>query len=176
MKKRKTAILAFLLCAGIGLGVGYAEVNENLNITGTGKASPSDTNFVVKFAVGAPTTDAGSTGATVTATRTGDLAATFGVTGLTTRGQSVSATYTIENHSTEFKANLQSATVKNVDDNEDAYFTVTATFGSKTTLEAKSGETVDASTVTVTVTLDKTPTEEQSLSFDVEIFTEAVVL
>lgn len=181
MKKRKTAILAFLLCAAVGLGVGYAAVSEKLNISGTGAATPSATNYVVKFKDEAPVTDKtkAPAGATVTATRTGDLAATFDVSGLTTKGEYVTATYIIENHSTEFKANVKTATVQKSSSDTSVftsdYFTVTADLTAKT-LAAKSGETIDSTSVTVKIELAKTPTEAQNCSFYVVIDTEAVAL
>jgi hypothetical protein len=180
MKKRKSALLAFLLCAGFILGVGYASVTKNLNISGTGAATPNDANYIVKFAESVTTDKTHAPKATVTATRSSELAATFSVGGLTTKGEYVTATYTIENHSTEFKAQINSAKVQKASNDTSAftsdYFEVTATLGAKTTLECKDNTTVDTTTVTIEVKLLKTPTENKDCSFYVVIPTEAVAL
>ena len=41
MKKRRIAIVAFLLCATLVLGIGYAALSDQLNITGTATYRPT---------------------------------------------------------------------------------------------------------------------------------------
>ena len=111
MTKTSKIVAIVLIAAILIIGVGYAAIgNITLNIAGSAKADPAQANFTVKFS-GTPTTDktnvaASSTTANVTAAVTDDLNATIGVTGLTAKGDTVSATYTIQNTSADLSANL----------------------------------------------------------------------
>lgn len=149
--KKTTKIVALVLVATVLIiGVGYAAIqNITLNIAGTAKADASQANFAVKFS-GEPTVaGAGTTIAAVT----NDTNATMNVTGLTAKGESATATYTIQNTSADLTADL-TATISN---SNNEYFNVEYSFAENET-RLKKGE---ATTVTVTVTLIKTPIEEQ---------------
>lgn len=173
MKKRKTFVGVALLVAVLMLGIGYAAIsNIDLKITGSASATPSDSNFKVKF-TGTPETDAtnvssASTNATVTASVTDDLNATIDVSGLTTTGDYVTATYTILNDSPELAATLavgeitKAVKTSAATDSTD-YFNVTATLKDTEIAATKT------TTVTVKVELTKTPVEDKAITITVPI-------
>lgn len=150
MRNKRTFIGVALLIAVLMLGVGYAAVtSRTLKITGDATATPDDTNFVVEFDESVdPTT--GGNGTTVALITDGDEA-TINVSGLTTAGQSATATYTIKNSSKGIGANLTAAT--SVTGTNADFFSVDCAFD-KTTIGAD-----ESTTVTVTVTLEKTPVD-----------------
>ena len=147
MKKTSKIIILAVIFAILLLGVGYAAIQSvTLNIVGTAAADPSQENFKVMFS-GTPTV---SDSTYVTAGITNDINATIRVSGLTQKGQVATASYTVQNTSTDLSADL-SAVVSN---SNSEYFNVSYAF-TKTRLA--SGE---ATIVTVTVELMKTPIEE----------------
>jgi hypothetical protein len=144
MSKTNKIIIGVILAAVLLLGVGYAAIqNISLNITGTAKADVSQSSFVVGFAKTTQVSDPSK----VTASVTNGTNAVLNVAGLTAKGDSVTATYTLQNTSPDLSANLS---IQSTNSNEE-YFTVETEIG-KTSLE--SGE---ATTLTVTITLIKTP-------------------
>ena len=144
MKTTNKVIIASMLVAIMLIGVGYALIqNITLNITGSATANPNDANFGVKFAETTEVSDASK----VTAAITNDTNATINVVGLTSAGETVTATYTVQNTSTDLSADLS---VETTNDNTE-YFEITSQLG-KTSIVA--GE---ATTLTVTVELLKTP-------------------
>ena len=147
MKNNSKIVVLSLVLALLTLGVGYAAIPPlTLNITGSAGAKADPTNFKVEF-MGTPvSSDSKKVTAAISATDKKE--ATLTVTGLTAKGDSVSATYTIKNYSEDLSANLKASVTKN---SNDEYFEVTPTLA-KTSL-VKGGDT----TVTVTVTLKKTP-------------------
>lgn len=146
MRKRNTYVGLILLVAVLMLGIGYAAItNITLNINGSANAIVSDENFKVKF-TGTPTV---SDETIVEATITDDTNATITVNSLVSKGDKVTATYTIENASEDLSASVAVPTV--VNSNEE-YFNVTTDMSSATTVTAG-----DTTTVTVTVELIKTP-------------------
>lgn len=147
MKKTNKIIIGVILIAVMLLGIGYAAIqNITLNISGTAKADPSQSNFKVMF-TGTPTV---SDSSKVVAAITNDTNATINVSGLTAKGQTVTATYTVQNVSSDLSADLSVATTNS----NTEYFTLKAELA-KTSLVA--GE---ATTLTVTVILTKTPVSE----------------
>ena len=144
MKKTNKIILASAIVAVLLLGIGYAAIqNITLNINGTAAADPSQSNFKVMFS-GTPTV---SDYTYVTAAITDDTNATINVEGLTKKGDVVTATYTVQNASTDLSADLGVSTTNS----NTEYFTLMSEFD-KSSLVA--GE---ATTLTVTVELTKTP-------------------
>ena len=144
MRKTNKIIIAVILISIMLLGIGYAAIqNITLNVTGTVIADPSQANFTVKFS-GTPEV---SDSTKVTAAITNDISATINVEGLTAKGDTVTAIYTVQNTSTDLSADLSVATTNS---NEE-YFVIDTELG-KTSLIA--GE---ATTLTVTVELIKTP-------------------
>ena len=151
MRKTNKIILTIIILSMLLLGIGYAAIqNVTLNITGTVSADPSQSNFKVMF-VGTPTV---SNEAYVTAAITDDTNATINVEGLTLKGQTVSATYNVQNVSTDLSADLSLSTTNN----NTEYFTISSEL-EKTSLVA--GE---VTTVTVTVELTKTPITDTEIA------------
>ena len=138
-----------LLLAVILVARAYAAItNVTLNINGTSKSQASQTNFVVQF-VGEPTTGGkGTTTATINTSKRTE--GTVNVEGLTAKGDTATATFTVQNSSQDLSADL---TAKATSSNED-YFEVRCKI-EDTTLKA--GATTE---LTVTVELLKTPIDE----------------
>ena len=147
MSKTSKIIIAAILVAMLLLGIGYAAIQSvTLNIAGTAAADPNQENFKVMF-TGTPEV---SDEEHVTASITDDINATINVSGLTKKGEIVSATYTVQNASTDLSADLSVATTNS----NTEFFTLSSKLA-KTSLIA--GE---ATTVTVTVEMTKTPLAE----------------
>ena len=150
MRGRSAKIAGILLIATIILiAIGYAAItNVELKISGTGNAQANKDNFIVEF-IGIPTT--GGKGKTQATIDTKD--ATKGnmtVSGLTAKGDTATATYTVKNKSADISADL---TAKATSSNEE-YFETMCTV-EKTTLKAQ-----EETTLTVTIKLLKTPIDE----------------
>ena len=149
MKQKRTLVVLLLVIAILCLGIAYAAIsNINLQISGTASATANSENFKVYF-TGTPETTKSNSSSIVTATaEEGGTQATINCSGLTTKGDNVTATYTIENGSPELTADI---TAKVSSSNEK--FTVTKTIDETT---ATSVEAKKTTTITVTVTLNET--------------------
>ncbi len=164
MKRTNKIILTTVLVAVLILGIGYAAIqNITLNITGSAEGTASDANFGVKFAK-ETTTDksevTNESAATVKAEVTGYLAATLTVEGVSAKGDTVTATYTVQNTSADLSADLS---VSATNDNEE-YFSVEPKLGKKS---IKAGE---ATTLVVTVELLKTPiTNDETATIGIQL-------
>ena len=162
MKNKKTFVGIALLILVLVLGIAYAAITGSLTIGGTATATEDANNFKVIF-TGVAEQDTGVTATVNTDPKT----ATMDVSGLTTKGQSKSATFTIQNQSAELNALL--AVKTNTTDNAE-YFKVTAELADSAAL-APQGTT----SVEVTVELVKTPVEEVAGSIEVELTSTAEV-
>ena len=150
MRGRSAKIAGILLIATIILiAIGYAAItNVELKISGTGNAQANKDNFIVEF-IGIPTTGGkGTTTATINASKKTE--GTVEVSGLTAKGDTATATYTVKNQSQDLSADL---TAKATSSNE-SYFETMCTV-EKTTLKAQ-----EETTLTVTIKLLKTPIDE----------------
>ena len=150
MRGRSAKIAGILLIATIILiAIGYAAItNVELKISGTGNAQANKDNFIVEF-IGIPTTGGkGTTTATINASKKTE--GTVEVSGLTAKGDTATATYTVKNKSADISADL---TAKATSSNEN-YFETICTLD-KTTLKAQ-----EETTLTVTIKLLKTPIDE----------------
>ena len=138
-----------LLLAIILVAVGYAAItNVTLNINGTAKSGANQSNFVVEF-IGTPTTGGkGTTTATINESKKTE--GTVEVSGLTAKGDTATATYTVKNQSQDLSADL---TAEATSSNE-KYFETICTV-EKTTLKAQ-----EETTLTLTIKLLKTPIDE----------------
>ncbi len=151
MKNYTLVIIITLLLAILVIAVGFATIaTVNLKITGNAAASASQSNFNVKL-TGTPTT--GGSGTTTAEIANDGKSATMNVSGLTTKDQTATATFTISNESTDLKASVD-ATISSLTNSE--YFEVSKSIASSTI--AASGTT----TITVTVKLLKTPATDQT--------------
>ena len=108
MKKKRTLTVVAMVLAVLMLGVGYAAITSvNLKIEqGSASATPDQGNFVVKFDKNTQVTTTGNGTITAAYDASNELLATFSVAGLTAKGQTASATYTIKNYSPDLIANL----------------------------------------------------------------------
>jgi hypothetical protein len=144
MTKTSKIVLGIVIAAVLIIGVGYAAIqNITLYIDGTVTANADQANFTVKLSGTPQVSDATK----VTASVVDDTHATLNVSGLTAKGESVTATYTIQNTSADLSADL-SASVTN---SNNEYFKVTQEIA-KSNIEKGA-----ATTITVTVELIKTP-------------------
>ena len=148
MTKTSKIIAGLLVATILLIGVGYAAIqNITLNIGGEVAASPDQANFIVKFAPETEVSDASK----VTASVTDELNATINVAGLSTVGETVTATYTVQNTSDDLSANLSVATTNS----NDEYFLLDAE------LEKDSLVAGEATPLVVTVELLKAPIAEE---------------
>ena len=155
MRQTKTLFLLLITVSVLILSIGYAAIsNVNFTITGNATAAPSADNFKVvfgkvgtadapSFVVGAGT----STGVNVAFTTPSDRVATLDVTGLKRVGDSVVATFTVINESTDLDATLTELNTTGTNN----YFTVTAKSTDKV-IKAR-----EKTNIEVTVTLIKLP-------------------
>ena len=157
MRKTSKIIVSVLFLAVLLIGIGYAAIqNITLNIAGIAKSDPSQSNFKVMFS-GEPTV---SDEEYVTAAITDDINSTINVEGLTEKGQTVNATYTVQNVSTDISADLAVSTTNS----NTEYFTISSR------LEKTSLVVGEATTLTVTVELTKIPiTESVSSAIGVQL-------
>ena len=147
MARNTKAIVGLVLIIAVLLvAIGYAAITAvTLNITGNANAAADKSNFVVRF-TGTPTVS-DSSKVTAKLNAEDQLKATMDVNGLTAKGDTATATFTIANNSADLSAALSAeSTCSNTE-----YFKVT--YNIANTPVAK-GETT---TITVTVELIKTP-------------------
>ncbi len=150
MRGREARVVGgVVLLAVILVAIAYAAItNVTLNINGTSKSQANQTNFVVQF-VGEPTTGGkGTTTATINTSKRTE--GTVDVEGLSAKGDTATATFTVQNSSQDLSADL---TAKATSSNED-YFEVRCKIDATT---LKAGATTE---LTVTVELLKTPIDE----------------
>ena len=149
MRNTNRVVGGVVLLAVILVAIAYAAItNVTLNINGTSKSQANQTNFVVEF-IGEPTTGGkGTTTATINTSKRTE--GTVNVEGLTAKGDTATATFTVQNSSQDLSADL---TAKATSSNQ-SYFEVICKL-EDTTLKA--GATTK---LTVTVELLKTPIDE----------------
>lgn len=167
MKNKRIFILVALLIAVLLLGIGYAIMSNNvLTISGSATATLNDSNFNVKF-TGEPTTGGkGTTTAEIDASDATGRKATIAVTGLTAKGDTATATYTITNASADLTANLSAEVTAN---SNAEYFKVTPTLADTSITHGTD------TTLTLTVELIKTPvTDDISSNITVTLTAEPV--
>ena len=147
MSKNSAKVVGLvLLIAVLLVAIGYAAITTvQLRINGTANATTNSDNFTVRFS-GTPTvSDADKVVATLDPNN--QLQATMNVSKLSAKGDTATATYTIENTSADLSAVLSATTTNS----NTEYFNVTQNIAKAT---IGHGETT---TITVTVELIKTP-------------------
>ena len=162
MKNKKTFVGIALLIVVLVLGIAYATTTINLTITGNASANFSAANYQVAFT--GETSQSGA-GTIVPSAALKDTEATLQVSGLTTKDEVATATFKVKNYSSELASNI-AVTAVNTDTE---YFNVEAT------LDKASLEKDEEATVTVTVTLLKTPVSEVKTTIDVDLTATAKV-
>ncbi len=154
MKNRRTAIIAFLLCACLAIGAGYATVSDNLVVNGQGNvkaATADDFNLDIYF-TGTPTkTTTGTSGEAdeVAIDPADNDTATMTINSLKTVGEVATFTFDIHNAGTETNSAATLLATKTVGD--PSLFEVMCTLG---THSLAPGATT---TLTVTVRLLRVP-------------------
>ena len=160
MKKRRSTIVAFLLVAALCLGIGYAALTDVLDIQGTAEVNLSgvetDYDAHVYFS-------AVSSGEGYTASINGDNKdkASFTVSGLKEKDQTITVTYTIKN---EHDLDVVVTPVIKQNSNP-TYFGLSSDWNSQPQTITAGGE----KTISVSVTLLESPTELQVASFNIEL-------
>ena len=177
MKKRRFAIVAFLLCACICLGVGYAALTDTLTINGDITVKPHSADFVVKF------TEVKFTDKTTTAIQTDETVANFSSTQLTAAGDTATAILEVTNESDGYKAQMADFGYATSTADAATYFTYTIEYVEETGVDTYSviddaplldvGETC---LVRVTVTLKTQPVEEIAYKFTLTATATAVTV
>ena len=159
MRKANNKIIGgIVLLAIVLVAIGYAAIgNVGLNITGSAKGEAKQDNFLVEF-IGTPTTGGDGT-TTATINESQKTEGTVSVSGLTAKGETAIATYTVKNKSQDLSADL---TAEATSTNEE-YFEVICNLD-KTTLKAQ-----EETTMTVKVKLLKTPIDETKENLSTKI-------
>ena len=164
MKKRRTAIVAFLLIAVLTITVGYAAINDTLYVNGTVKASvaEADEHFDVNVHFDAENAPSGE-GYTVTI-KDDDLGdvndlAVVAITGLINMGDSITINIPIVNES-QYDATLTLTATSYSTEHFDFTYSIPSTIEAANTVN-----------VTITVELLETPTDADltaGFSFDID--------
>ncbi len=159
MKTKRTAVVAFLLCAIMTIGIGFAAISRNLEIDNTVKIGINEAGFSVAFVKNTDSVDGCKVSDSVSSiviNQSDPSIATFLVNGLKAEGDQVIGTFVIQNTSTSnYDAALGTPSLRKPTADQNSYInciSIQAEFasGAKTTI-AK-GETT---TFIVTVTLNK---------------------
>lgn len=170
MKKRRIAIIAFLLCACLCIGAGYAALSDNLFIKGEATLSTTGSQNIfdddIYFTAAAVTSTDGTSGVTDTAVvgATDNDSVTFYVKSLAVAGQKVVYTFTIHNAGAcGYDASIALDAGQPTNTNAD-FFDIEFGTPNGTTV-AKGGDLE----VTVTVTLKQNPTDNTTAAFTVNL-------
>lgn len=171
MKTKRTAVVAFLLCAIMAIGIGFAAISRNLEIDTTVKLGINEPGFKVEFVGGTDGCKADKAGSTIEISSADPSIATFLVNGLKAEGDKVTGTFIIKNSSeSNYDAVLGTPSVRKPSNTQNSYIdfiSIQAEFvsGAKTTIGK--GETT---TFIVTVTLNKVINEASAeIAFQVII-------
>ena len=177
MKKRRLAIVAFLLCACVGLGIGYAALSDSLTINGDVTVKPHAADFKVHF------TEVKNSAKTTTTIQTDTTVATFTSTQLQAAGESAFAIIEVKNSSTGYKAQMGDFAVSSTSDSHvQSHFEVVCEYvqdngdGTYTVIAAPELEVNGTTLVRVTVTLKSQPIEEIIYKFTLTATTTAIGL
>lgn len=169
MKKRRTAVCAFLLAACATLGMGYAALTDNLSVNGKLNTVRENSNLVVKFNGSHNVTTGPGTTTTASATPSewGDTTVVLTFSDLKTNGDTVIVQLPVINASQkavndELDATLSEPHISYNDTNRFLY-EVSAVWADDTndglTLEAaRTGVDAGTNTLIITLTLNQTVT------------------
>lgn len=170
MKKRRIAIIAFVLVAALTLSVGYAYVFRDLKIEGKAKSTIDNLNVVFSDAKIDPDATTDECESSSSAGTAGDYVISMTASGLKKIGDKVVAVYTIKNYN-EYDVTLAQPAITKTGD--EAYFNVETDWGTGTKTLAATGETGDNITVTVTVSLADSSADGVACDFIITIKAEA---
>lgn len=161
MKDKKVLMLLFLVILMLLLGIGYALTDTKLVINGNTSATANlDDNFKVRFKKNASDNayEEPTAGTNATGEVTSDLEATMNVSGLNTVGDEAKLTFAVENYSQGIDASV-TANAEVLTNSE--YFSVKTEDITNTATVIEPGKE-NFKTVTVVVTLNKTPIADQT--------------
>lgn len=177
MKTKRTAVVAFLLCAIMAIGIGFAAISKNLEINGNTNLGINEPGFSVAFvsnecsATGTSAAGTQGLGGTIEINSADPSIATFTVNGLKAENDTVTGTFVVENtSSSNYLAVIANPVVtKGTQNTYSSYVSITADFaaGAKTTLEQN-----ETTTFTVTVKLLKV-INEASAQVTFQVITQA---
>ena len=165
MKKRRTLIALFLLCACLVMAVGYAQLQSALSITGGVDVTSKNTDLKVVFSDYAIATESEGK---VTAAADNTTAARITANGISAENEYVEVTFTIKNNMTDLDAWVYAPSVTN---NYEDDFTVTTTFEKDSGKDYKTLAPGATTTVTVRITLERTHTTAANYSFSIGMVT-----
>ena len=165
MKSRKTLIALFLVVSTLVIGVGYAALSDTLDINGTADVTTDATNKDFDADVYFSAAVANVTGDTASVNPDNADKASFSINSITAIGQSASFTFTITNASDEFDAVVTPALNATAGNTMADYFEIESDWAAQPRTVAAGG----TATYTVTVTLIKSPQENISGSFHIEL-------
>lgn len=164
MKKKKSLLSLGILALVLVLGVGYAVVS-NVGLTFDGTATVADADLKVSI-TGVQDAKTGDAEITHSWKASGEKADTFEITKMVLN-ETVTITYTVTNEETDVTANLAEKTA--LTNSNTAHFSATYSIPD----EGKELAPGESTTVTVTVTLDVTPTTQAESSTEIGFALEA---
>lgn len=157
MKQRRKVLVALLAVAVLIMGVGFAQLTGTLTIDGNAATTPAALNVVFSAAsiTGEPTSGES------TVTGQGSTTVVFNAKGLSTKNQTVVASFTITNNNA-YEVNVATPVIGSYDDTN---FTVTVgDFDAAASIAAG-----DTKTFTVTVKLNTDSATAISTDFDITL-------
>lgn len=159
MKNRKKFIGIVLLIVVLALGIAYAATTIGLNITGSATANFGANNHKVSFT--GETSKSGDGTIEATATE-GSTNATFNVSGLTTTGETATATFKVLNSSAELESAIK-VDAESIEKPE--YFKITTSIPE----DGKVLSPNEKTDVTVTIELLKSPVSDVTGTINVNL-------
>lgn len=154
MKNQTKIVIAFIALAVLLISVAYATINAiNLSISGTATATADQSNFKVEFFGTPEPSDTSKVEAGIDAVD--KKIATITVSNLNAKGDTATAIYQVKNYSADLTASLEAEILKNTNT---GYFKIEPILGAATI-----GAGNDT-TLTIKVTLEKTPVEGDQTS------------
>lgn len=186
MKKRRFAVVAFLLCACLIVGIGFAVTTYQLEIGGTIYVNMDDTDFVVQFKeikavdasddVDVANVEASCSGTSATVTLPSGKA-------FSAAGQWIKFEAIVENDSTQYDASLKEAVITNpsgflkILPNEtsiDAVDSVSVPTNRLDVTDNNEKTGPDSTTITFVVYVDNLPTGSRECTFNIKVQADAV--
>ncbi len=181
MKKRNSAIIAFLLCAVLCIGIGYSAVSDRLDIQGSlaGDESAISSAFKddVYFSASSQVTEGKIKVATQIAADTNNEPndrVKAQVSGFSLVNDTVTFTATIKNDNPDLDASVKIIEIADMSNDYTTHYTITTDKGTDTPFIVKAGGGIE--TITVTITMIQTPVDAAEAAADFMIKIEATAV
>ena len=172
MKKRRTAIIAFLCLACLAIGIGYAAISITLEIAGSANVNTSssqdDLDAHIEFT--SATANSAQDSASIVSTNTNR--ATFTVNSIDMKDETATFTFVISSTYDKDVTLTPNVTLANT---EEIFEVTTEWLDDKNVIAATDGVTPGTATITVTVRLKDNPTKAYSTASVATIDIEASV-